>query len=106
MLHVTRARVEPVRSTARVREHRTPGFCGWQQEQWLFHCGDGAACLGRVGAQEILQHPDAVACLRQGELSSLTDDRYLAALDANGQPTAYLFRCLHCGTHLAYSDYT
>ena len=21
--------------------HRTPCFAGWQQERWLFHCGDG-----------------------------------------------------------------
>jgi uncharacterized protein len=28
---------------------RTPGFRGWQQERWLFHCGDGAAFLGTAG---------------------------------------------------------
>ena len=26
--------------------HRTPGFTGWQQEHFLFHCDDGAAYLG------------------------------------------------------------
>jgi uncharacterized protein len=26
--------------------YRTPGFSGWQQEHWLYHCGDGAAFLG------------------------------------------------------------
>ena len=25
---------------------RTPGFSGWQQEHWLYHCGDAAAFLG------------------------------------------------------------
>jgi uncharacterized protein len=25
---------------------RTPGFNGWQQEHWLYHCGDGAAFMG------------------------------------------------------------
>jgi len=25
---------------------RTPGFSGWQQEHWLYHCGDGAAFEG------------------------------------------------------------
>ena len=35
----------------------------------------------------------------------LTDMRRTThALDAEGSPTAYLFRCLHCGRHLAYSD--
>ena len=28
---------------------RTPGFSGWQQERWLYHCGDGAAYLGSEG---------------------------------------------------------
>jgi hypothetical protein len=31
---------------------------------------------------------------------------YVNRLTANGQPTAYLFHCLHCGTHLAFSDFT
>ena len=25
---------------------RTPGFSAWQQEHWLYHCGDGAAFEG------------------------------------------------------------
>jgi len=28
---------------------RTPGFSGLQQEEWLFHCGDGAAYVGSEG---------------------------------------------------------
>lgn len=31
-------------------------------------------------------------------------DEHLAGLDPDGDLTGYLFRCLHCGTHLAYSD--
>src|SRR5690242_5158948 len=27
---------------------RTPGFRGWQQERWLFHCSDAAQYLGRA----------------------------------------------------------
>jgi uncharacterized protein len=53
--------------------YRTPGFSGWQQEHWLYHCGDGAAFLG-------------VADRRDGV-------------------TAYLFRCRHCGQHIAYTDF-
>ncbi len=30
--------------------HRTPGYCGWQQEYWRTHCGDFCAYLGYVGA--------------------------------------------------------
>jgi uncharacterized protein CbrC (UPF0167 family) len=29
---------------------RTPGFSGWQQEHWLYHCGDGAAFIGTTDA--------------------------------------------------------
>jgi uncharacterized protein CbrC (UPF0167 family) len=60
---------------------RTPSFTGWQQERWLVHCGDACAFLGRMGQAELVEaiHPD-------------------------GDLTAYRFRCLHCGAHLAYTD--
>jgi uncharacterized protein CbrC (UPF0167 family) len=89
---------------------RTPGFSGWQQEQWLYHCGDGAAFLGVVGRQELDRFPDALEDLRRDhDASGWSADEVeesLAALDKDGQPTAYLFRCRHCGRHLAYSDST
>lgn len=28
---------------------RTPGFAGWQQERWLFHCRDSMAFLRPAG---------------------------------------------------------
>ena len=40
---------------------RTPGFHGWQQERWLFHCNDGAEYLGRAGWAQIEGHAEAVA---------------------------------------------
>ena len=88
--------------------HRTPGFSGWQQERWLFHCGDGAAFLGPVGRADLDDHPDALGALRaQVRGWGLDDDEaeaFTDALDVDGSPTAYLFRCLHCGTHVAYAD--
>src|SRR5262249_1999830 len=33
--------------------YRTPGFIGWQQSQWLAHCGDGCKFLGLAGKREI-----------------------------------------------------
>ncbi len=88
---------------------RTPGFLGWQQEHWLYHCGDAAAFLGRVGWQELQDYPDALEVLRHEhdglEWSGGEVDEYIAGLDKNGGSTAYLFRCLGCGTHLAYSDF-
>lgn len=38
-------------------------------------------------------------------LSARELEEYLAGLDKDGGSTAYLFRFLHCGTHLAYSDF-
>jgi uncharacterized protein len=87
---------------------RTPGFSGWQQEHWLYHCNDAAAFLGRVGWEELRLHPDAVESLRQEHGADARPaeevDEHLAALDKEGEATAYLFRCRHCGRHLSYSD--
>jgi uncharacterized protein CbrC (UPF0167 family) len=89
---------------------RTPGFSGWQQEHWLYHCSDGAVFLGRAGRIELEPHPEAIEVLRHehdeyGWSPEQVDD-YLASLNKDDQPTAYLFRCRHCGQHLAYSDFT
>ncbi len=89
---------------------RTPGFSGWQQERWLFHCGDGAVFLGPVGASELAAFPDAREMLRfensTGGSSPEQVEEFLAALDKDGNPTAYLFRCRMCGSRLAYADFT
>ncbi|MFJ9776312.1 CbrC family protein [Kitasatospora sp. NPDC101157] len=85
---------------------RTPGFSGWQQERWLIHCGDGAAFLGSAGAADLAAYPDASASLGR-ELASWPKsqaEQFLNALTRDGQPTAYLFLCRVCGTHLAYAD--
>jgi uncharacterized protein CbrC (UPF0167 family) len=33
-------------------------------------------------------------------------DDYFASLDKDGEPTAYIFRCRHCGALGGYSDFT
>lgn len=89
---------------------RTPGFSAWQQDHWLYHCGDGCAFLGAAGRRELDPYPDAIEMLLQetGQSGWTAEDSqaYVNRLTASGQPTAYLFRCLHCGTHLAFSDFT
>lgn len=89
---------------------RTPGFSGWQQEHWLYHCGDATAFLGVVGRKELAPYPDALEGLRHEHdeygWAAEEVEEYLANLDKEGEPTAYLFRCRHCSTHLAYSDFT
>lgn len=87
---------------------RTPGFIGWQQAHWLYHCSDAAAYLGTVGWDEVKDWPDALASLRS-ELMDLgvaatQADEQIQWLSRDGDLTGYLFRCLHCGTRLAYSD--
>jgi uncharacterized protein CbrC (UPF0167 family) len=87
---------------------RTPGFIAWQGERWLYHCADGAAFLGLVGRRELETYPDALEMLRQEQaeygLPASEIEEFLAGLDKDGDHTAYLFACRHCGTHLAYAD--
>ncbi|MEU0025115.1 CbrC family protein [Streptomyces sp. NPDC006335] len=88
----------------------TPGFLAWQSPTWLTHCGDGAEFLGLAGARELERYPDAVEDLRRRcAARTLPPDEVedvLGSLDKDDQPTAYLFRCRRCATHLAYADST
>ncbi|GAA3069926.1 CbrC family protein [Streptomyces glomeratus] len=92
---------EAPKSVVRTVERCTPGFSGWQQERWLTHCGDAAEYLGRAGAKELADHPEAAQSLRE-----TLGETFFASLDADGQPTAYLFRCRSCAQHVAYADFT
>jgi uncharacterized protein CbrC (UPF0167 family) len=91
-------------------EQRTPGFESWQGAHWLFHCNDGAAFISRVGGKELSTHPDALEMIRQECADSGWDaeqtEAYLDAMHADGEVTGYLFRCIQCGAHLAYSDFS
>lgn len=86
---------------------RTPSFCAWQQERWWTHCGDGAEFLGRAGRAEVEAYgPELIHALRED--AGLDQDgewqEYFAALDQDGSPTAYVFRCRKCGKLGGYSD--
>jgi uncharacterized protein CbrC (UPF0167 family) len=87
---------------------RTPGFLARQQERWLYHCGDGAAFLGRVGFTDVQAFPDALEMLlHENDEFGWTVEQsttHVEGLLSDGDATGYLFRCLHCGRHLAYSD--
>ena len=85
---------------------RTPGFCGWQQEQWFTCCSDAAAFMGRAGFKELMQRwPDAIPAVQTSTaLDGSEWDAFFRALDRDGSPTAYVFRCLHCGKYGAYQD--
>jgi uncharacterized protein CbrC (UPF0167 family) len=87
--------------------YRTPGFTGWQQEQWATHCGDGCLFLGRMGHQEL-------RAVGQPAIDAIRDDvgiedenkweEFFYALAKNDSPTAYLFQCRHCQAYLGYTD--
>jgi uncharacterized protein len=85
--------------------YRTPGFSGWQQEQWWTHCDDAAEFLGPVGYKEALalggQLLDRLDCGLAGQ------DRkdHIEALDRDHGPTGYAFRCRHCSKLGGYTDY-
>ena len=85
---------------------RTPGFGGWQQEEWFTCCDDAAAFLGRAGHKELNQRWSGAIPMIQ-DSTSLEGARWEAffrALDRDGSPTAYVFRCLHCGRYGGYQD--
>jgi uncharacterized protein len=99
--------------TAAVREEietRTPGFTAWQQEVWLGCCGDAAAFLGLAGAKELReQFPGAVASVKkvlrdEYDLAGAELNDFLDSLSIETDPTAYIFRCLHCQKYLSYVD--
>jgi uncharacterized protein len=85
---------------------RTPGFSGWQQERWFTHCADATEFLGPMGRRELESSgPEAIAAIeRESGLDGSNWDRYFHALDQKHGPTAYLFRCRHCGALGGYSD--
>lgn len=86
--------------------YRTPGFCGWQQEKWFTHCGDVGEFLGAAGREEVESFgPEAMAAIeKEAGLSGEEWGEYLRALDKGSGPTAYIFRCRHCGALGGYSD--
>lgn len=87
--------------------HRTPSFTAWQQERWWTHCGDAAEFLGAVGKEEAIQAgKDFLSQIRE-EMGMEEDEdwaNFLDALDRDQSPTAYMFRCRHCGKLGGYSD--
>jgi uncharacterized protein len=87
--------------------YRTPGFNGWQQEQWWTHCGDAAEFLGPAGWKEVEAIGEAAAiALRNNSVlpKGFTWNEFASTLDKEASPTAYLFRCGRCGQLGAYWD--
>jgi uncharacterized protein CbrC (UPF0167 family) len=90
---------------------RTPSYLSWQQDYWLYHCADACAFLGLAGRKELQLHPPqalaaVVACVREYGWPDGEVHAFVESLDRDGQPTAYLFRCLRCDAYQAHCDFT
>ncbi len=85
---------------------RTPGFSGWQQEKWWTHCSDAAAYIGRASGQDVLDYgEDLIESLKEDSgLEGEQWENFRKALDKSGSPTAYVFKCIHCGKLGGYQD--
>jgi uncharacterized protein len=85
---------------------RTPSFAGWQQERWFTCCNDAAVFLGRAGSKELDGRwaPALDEIRRECGMEGTDWERYRASLDRESGPTAYVFRCDHCGRFGGYSD--
>ncbi len=87
--------------------YRTPGFSGWQQQQWWTHCGDAAQFIGRAGWNELKAlGSEAIEAIQHSTgLSNGPElDRFISSLQKDGSPTAYMFRCANCGRLGGYQD--
>lgn len=89
---------------------RTPSFMPWQTVYWVACCGDAAAFLGRAGHAEIVASFADVEPALRAEMDMVDAEHdeawqeYFTALDKEDSPTAYVFRCLHCGKLGGFSD--
>ncbi|BCO18982.1 UPF0167 protein [Alteromonas sp. KC3] len=89
----------------------TPGFTGWQQEKWWTHCNDGTDFLGCAGFREINEYGQDLEVSLKSEATAtygLKDgewEGFFQSLDADGSPSAYIFKCIHCGKLGGYIDF-
>lgn len=77
--------------------HRTPSYCGWQQEYWRAHCGEYCAYLGHVGCRELW-----VLGVLDDPMWNEEQKEMIRESVNGGHIQCYLFQCLHCGKHLVW----
>ena len=86
--------------------HRTPGYLGWQDENWLACCDDFCQYLGRVGIDELnnLGIKDEVLqeYAKRDDAYSLEDVE--ECLYKDGDMSGYLFKCIHCNKYHLWVD--
>ena len=86
--------------------HRTPGYCGWQQEVWLAHCNDYCAFVGYVGMTELekMGLSDKLEDIYRKDEAMFDIGDIRECMTNGGSMQGYLFRCLHCGKYQLYAD--
>ena len=86
--------------------HRTPGYCGWQQEVWLAHCNDYCAFVGYVGMAELekMGLSDKLEDIYRKDEAMFDIGDIRECMTNGGSMQGYLFRCLHCGKYQLYAD--
>lgn len=86
--------------------YRTPGFATWQGERWFTHCNDAAAFRGPAGYKELKAFGQAAieAIQTDADMEGEQWEELYRGLQKDGSPTAYVFRCRHCGVYGGYQD--
>lgn len=90
---------------------RTPGFSAWQAEHWPSCCGEPAVFLEPAGIARVreidyrLEGSLMMHIVHDLEISGGAARRMLESLKRDQSPTAYVFRCRHCHSHLARIDF-
>jgi len=81
---------------------KNPGYCGWQQEYWLSHCGDFCAFIDYVGWEDI----QGIISELQEDIENLgySIDEVKKFMKKNGNMQGYLFQCIKCGKNRIYID--
>lgn len=82
--------------------HRTPGYSGWQQEQWLTHCNDFCAFVGYVGWDEIKDIANEL--IEDFNRFGFELKEIQRSLKNNGHLQGYLFQCNTCKKHRIHID--
>ena len=84
---------------------RTPSYFGWQQEQWLSHCGDAAMFCGHATRAEAETMSEASREAFEDNIQgSLSRDWIAAHYVPGGNPAIYRFVCRACGLALFAYD--
>ena len=87
---------------------RTPGYCSWQQDEWLSCCDDACQFYGDPPRSELeaLQGDALARTLAAWEWTESEWKQFLPHYQPAGNPAVYKFRCRHCHSVKYGIDFT